>query len=48
MLLKDKVMVVTGGGSGIGQASALTCGREGARIVIMDIVETGGYETERP
>jgi NAD(P)-dependent dehydrogenase (short-subunit alcohol dehydrogenase family) len=40
-------MVVTGGGSGIGQASALTCAREGARIVIMDIVETGGYETEK-
>ena len=47
MRLKDKVMVVTGGGSGIGQASALTCAREGARVVIMDIVDTGGHETEK-
>lgn len=47
MRLKDKVMVVTGGGSGIGQATALRCAREGARVVIMDIVEEGGRETEK-
>ena len=47
MRLKDKVMVVTGGGSGIGQASALRCALEGARVVIMDIAEPGGVETEK-
>lgn len=47
MRLKDKVMVVTGGGSGIGQAAALLCAREGARVVIMDIAEAGGVETEK-
>ena len=47
MRLKDKVMVVTGGGSGIGQAAALRCAREGARVMIMDIVEAGGLETEK-
>lgn len=40
-------MVVTGGGSGIGRAAALRCAREGARVVIVDIVETGGLETEK-
>ncbi len=47
MRLKDKVMVVTGGGSGIGQAAALRCAREGARVVVTDIVEAGSLETER-
>jgi len=47
MRLKDKVLVVTGGGSGIGQAAALLCAREGARVVIMDIAEAGGVETEK-
>lgn len=47
MRLKDKVMVVTGGGQGIGQAAALRCSQEGAKVVIMDIAESGGTETER-
>jgi NAD(P)-dependent dehydrogenase (short-subunit alcohol dehydrogenase family) len=47
MRLKDKVMVVTGGGSGIGQAAALRCAQEGAKIVVMDIAEEGGLETKR-
>jgi NAD(P)-dependent dehydrogenase (short-subunit alcohol dehydrogenase family) len=47
MRLKDKVMVVTGGGSGIGQAAALRCAQAGAKIVVMDIAEEGGLETER-
>jgi NAD(P)-dependent dehydrogenase (short-subunit alcohol dehydrogenase family) len=45
--LKDKVMIVTGGGSGIGQAAALRCAQEGARVVVTDIVEAGGLETEK-
>ncbi len=47
MRLKDKVMLVTGGGSGIGQAAALRCAQEGAKIVVMDIAKEGGLETER-
>jgi meso-butanediol dehydrogenase/(S,S)-butanediol dehydrogenase/diacetyl reductase len=36
MRLKDKVCIVTGGGSGIGRASALLFAREGARLVVAD------------
>jgi NAD(P)-dependent dehydrogenase (short-subunit alcohol dehydrogenase family) len=36
MLLKGKVAIVTGGGSGIGMASARALGREGASVAIFD------------
>src|SRR5262245_30803135 len=45
MRLKDKVFLITGAGSGIGRASALLFGREGARIVALDVDESGGRET---
>ena len=39
MRLVDKTAVVTGGGSGIGQASALMFAREGARVAVVDLAE---------
>lgn len=47
MRLKEKVMVITGGASGIGQATAFLCAKEGATVVVMDITEKEGIETER-
>jgi len=45
--LKDRVAVVTGGASGIGQACALEFAREGARIVVADVNAVGAEETVR-
>lgn len=45
MILQNKVAIVTGGGSGIGRAVALVYAREGANVVVSDIVEPGGNET---
>ena len=41
---KDKVVIVTGGGSGIGRATATAFGREGAQVVVADIVDTNGQK----
>lgn len=43
--LDGQVAVITGGGSGIGRASALTFLREGATVVIGDLNEAGLGET---
>jgi NAD(P)-dependent dehydrogenase (short-subunit alcohol dehydrogenase family) len=40
--LQDRVVVITGGGSGIGLASARRVAEEGARVVIADIDVTAG------
>jgi NAD(P)-dependent dehydrogenase (short-subunit alcohol dehydrogenase family) len=43
--LKDKIAIVTGAASGIGQATALRFAEEGARIVVADLDRTGGQKT---
>ncbi|GLR15826.1 glucose 1-dehydrogenase [Portibacter lacus] len=45
MRLKDKVALITGGGNGIGRASAILFAKEGAKIVVADVDEKGGNET---
>ena len=45
MRLADKVAMITGGASGIGQATALLFAKEGAKIVVADVNETGSHET---
>jgi NAD(P)-dependent dehydrogenase (short-subunit alcohol dehydrogenase family) len=43
--LEGKVVLVTGGASGIGRATALTFAREGAKLLIADMYEDGGQQT---
>jgi NAD(P)-dependent dehydrogenase (short-subunit alcohol dehydrogenase family) len=45
--LAGKSTIVTGGGSGIGRATALILAREGARVIIGDVSEPDGAETVR-
>ena len=42
--LKNKVVIITGAGSGIGKAAAERYAREGAKVVISDIAEENGNE----
>ncbi|MBI1296191.1 glucose 1-dehydrogenase [bacterium] len=45
MKLQDRVAVVTGGGSGIGQATALRFAREGAKVAVVDLRRSRAEET---
>ncbi len=45
MRLKDKVALVTGGGSGIGHATAVLFAAKGAKVVVSDLNEVNALET---
>ena len=40
-----KVVIVTGGGSGLGRAVAVRLGQEGGRVLVADINDEGAAET---
>lgn len=44
-ILTNKVAIVTGAGSGIGEAVALAYAKEGATVMVSDINEAAGQET---
>jgi len=45
MKLENKHIVVTGGASGIGQAAAICCAQNGARVAVVDLDEEGVTST---
>jgi NAD(P)-dependent dehydrogenase (short-subunit alcohol dehydrogenase family) len=45
MRLANKVILITGSGSGIGRSTALLFGREGATVIVNDLDEAKGIET---
>ncbi len=47
MLLKDKVAIITGAGSGIGHATAIRFAQEGASLVIADVSQDGLEKTRQ-
>ncbi|MFZ3385284.1 MAG: 3-oxoacyl-ACP reductase FabG [Candidatus Methanoperedens sp.] len=45
MRVKDKVVIITGGGSGIGRETGILFAREGSKVVVADVNEKAGTET---
>lgn len=45
MEFQDKIVLITGAGSGIGQTAAQLFAQEGATVVVSDVNEQGGAET---
>src|SRR3954466_8806476 len=45
--LAGKVAVVTGGGNGLGRATAVRFAEEGAAVVVADLLDGPGHETVR-
>ncbi|MDA8808315.1 SDR family oxidoreductase [Flavobacteriaceae bacterium] len=45
MRYKDKIVLITGSGSGIGKAAAIAFSKEGGELVVSDINEVNGLET---
>lgn len=43
----DKVVLITGGGSGLGRAAALQVAKEGAKLSLVDLSEKGMEETKQ-
>ena len=45
MRYKDKIVLITGSGSGIGKAAALAFAKEGATLIVSDINNKNGLNT---
>ena len=43
---EEKVVIITGGGSGLGQETALRIAKEGAKLSLVDLNEKGLEETK--